>query len=183
MNIKDLLGDQYKEGMSLEDIMRIDVNDNSAELAKVKAALSKANSEAAGYKNELRKKQTDEEAAAAEREAAQKEKDEAYNKLLQEFTVSKHTARLTGIGMNTTLAEETAQALFSGDTEKVFANIELFKGEFEKTIRADVMRSNPRPDGGAPATVDYKKDIADAAAAGDMVKVAYLTRKMAEEKK
>ena len=54
MNIKDLLGDAYKEGMSLEEIETalkgISMpEDNSAEVERLRTALSKSNSEAADY--------------------------------------------------------------------------------------------------------------------------------------
>ena len=61
MNIKDLLKDAYKEGMTVEDIENalkdIDLpTDNSAEIDRLKTALSKSNSEAADYKKQLREK-------------------------------------------------------------------------------------------------------------------------------
>ena len=71
MNIKDLLKDAYKEGMSVEEIesalANIDLpTDNSAELDRLKAALSKSNSEAADYKKQLREKMSAEEVKAKE---------------------------------------------------------------------------------------------------------------------
>ena len=61
MNIKDLLGNKYKEGMTLEEIETAlaDVEmptDSSAEVERLKTALSKSNSEAADYKKQLREK-------------------------------------------------------------------------------------------------------------------------------
>ena len=71
MNIKDLLKDAYKEGMTLEDIENalkdIDLpTDNSAEIDRLKNALSKSNSEAADYKKQLREKMSADEIKARE---------------------------------------------------------------------------------------------------------------------
>ena len=69
MNIKDLLKDAYKEGMTLAEIETalkdIDLpTDNSAEIDRLKTALSKSNSEAADYKKQLRDKMSEEERKA-----------------------------------------------------------------------------------------------------------------------
>lgn len=78
--LSDLLGKAYKEGMTEDEIsaaLETVGQGNEAEVNRLKAALSKANSEAADYKKQLRTKQTDDEAAAA----AQKEE---HDRLVQE---------------------------------------------------------------------------------------------------
>lgn len=73
--LSDLLGDAYKEGMTEEEISTAlqsagaGAKDNEAEVNRLKAQLSKANSEAADYKKQLRGKQSEDEAAAAEQKA------------------------------------------------------------------------------------------------------------------
>ena len=58
--LSDLLGDAYKEGMTEEEISTAlqragaGAKDNEAEVNRLKAQLSKANSEAADYKKQLR---------------------------------------------------------------------------------------------------------------------------------
>lgn len=60
--LSDLLGDAYKEGMTEEEISTAlqsagaGAKDNEAEVNRLKAQLSKANSEAADYKKQLRGK-------------------------------------------------------------------------------------------------------------------------------
>ena len=66
MNLKEVLGDAYKEGMTFEEVEaaleKVNVpEDNSAEIERLKNALSKSNSEAAGYKKQLREKMTEDE--------------------------------------------------------------------------------------------------------------------------
>ena len=75
MNIKEFLGDSFKEGMSFEEINQIlsdtDIpENNNDELDRLKNALSKSNSEAAHYKKQLREKLSEEEIKS------QKEKEE-----------------------------------------------------------------------------------------------------------
>ena len=65
--LSDLLGDAYKEGMTEEEISTAlqsagaGAKDNEAEVNRLKAQLSKANSEAADYKKQLRGKQSEDE--------------------------------------------------------------------------------------------------------------------------
>ena len=62
--LSDLLGSAYKEGMTEEEIstaLETVGNGNTAEVNRLKAALSKANSEAAEFKKQLRSKQSDDE--------------------------------------------------------------------------------------------------------------------------
>ena len=72
MTIKELLGNAYKDGMTLEEVETalLSVNmprrDAGSELDRLRAALTKANSDAADYKKQLRTKQPEDEAKAAQ---------------------------------------------------------------------------------------------------------------------
>ena len=153
MNIKDLLGDAYKEGMTIDDINTalagIEMpTDSSAEIDRLKNALSKSNSEAAEYKKQLREKMSAEELKAKEDaeklEALIKERDA----LLREKTISGHKAQYLALGYEESLANETAEALANGELDKVFANQKKHNESVEKKIRADVLKGTPKPEGG-----------------------------------
>ena len=153
MNIKDLLKDAYKEGMTVEEIETalegIDLpTDGSAEIDRLKAALSKSNSEAADYKKQLRDKMSAEEIKAKEDaekwDALIKERDA----LLREKTVAGHKANYLSLGYDEKLATETAEAMANGEIEKVFANQKKHLEAVEKKIRADVLKDTPKPEGG-----------------------------------
>ena len=153
MNIRDLLKDAYKEGMSVEDIEKalegIEMpTDNSAEIDRLKNALNKSNSEAADYKKQLREKMSTEEQKAkddAEKmEALIKERDA----LLREKTVTGHKAKYLALGYEENLANETAEALANGELDKVFANHKKHNESVEKRIRAEVLKETPTPEGG-----------------------------------
>ena len=185
--LSDLLGKAYKEGMTEDEIsaaLETVGQGNEAEVNRLKAALSKANSEAADYKKQLRTKQTDDEAAAA----AQKEE---HDRLVQEnadlkrsMALSERKAKLLAMGYDESLADETAVAMVDGDMDKVMANQSKYLEVQKKNIQADTMRKTPRPaagDDGNGGSMDYAKKIAEAQASGDYTAAAYYTRLQAQE--
>ena len=154
MNIKDLLKDAYREGMTLEEIEialeSIDMpTDGSAEIERLRNALSKSNSEAADYKKQLREKMSAEELKAKEDAEKWEEMEKNYNALLKKDAISTNKAKLLALGYDEKLAEETATAMVEGDTEKVFANQKLHLDSVEKKVRADVLKDTPKPTGGS----------------------------------
>ena len=102
--------------------------------------------------------------------------------LKKDKTISEYKAKYLAQGYAEDLAEETAKAMADGDTAKVFANQQKFLTEYEKKIKADVMKGTPRPAaGGSTGAADYDKMIESAVAGGDSVAVAYYTRLKAQE--
>lgn len=153
MNIKDLLGDAYKEGMTVEEITaaleKVSLpDDSSAEMEKLKSALSKSNSEAADYKKQLRAKQTEDEAAKQKEQEERERLQSDYEKLLRKTTVSDNKAKLLGLGYDEKLADETAEAMADGDSEKVFVNQKKHLDSVEKKVRAEALKDTPPPVGG-----------------------------------
>ena len=68
-----------------------------------------------------------------------------YDKLLRESVISKNKAKLVALGYEEILADETAEAMADGDTEKVFANQQKHLASFEKKVRADALKKTPKP--------------------------------------
>lgn len=184
--LSDLLGKAYKEGMTEDEIsaaLETVGQGNEAEVNRLKAALSKANSEAADYKKQLRGKQSEDEANAA----AQKEE---HDRLAQEnadlkrsIALSERKAKLLAMGYDESLATETATAMVDGDMDKVMANQSKYLEVQKKAIQADHMRKTPRPAAGSENTggTDYAKKIAEAQASGNLTAAAYYTRLKAQE--
>ena len=185
--LSDLLGKAYKEGMTEDEIsaaLETVGQGNEAEVNRLKTALSKANSEAADYKKQLRGKQSEDEANAA----AQKEE---HDRLAQEnadlkrsIALSERKAKLLAMGYDESLATETATAMVDGDMDKVMANQSKYLEVQKKAIQADAMRKTPRPAAGGDGTgggVDYAKKIAEAQASGNMTAAAYYTRLKSQE--
>ena len=153
MNIKDLLKDAYKEGMSIEDIENalkdIDLPvDNSAEIDRLKNALSKSNSEAAEYKKQLREKMSAEEAKAKEDAEKYEEVVKERDALRREKNILNHKSQYLALGYDEALANETAEAMVNGELDKVFAAQKKHLDSVEKKIREDVLKDTPKPEGG-----------------------------------
>lgn len=184
--LSDLLGSAYKEGMTEDEIstaLQTVGQGNEAEINRLKAALSKANSEAADYKKQLRTKQTDDEAAEAERKANMEKLTQENADLKRSIALSEKKAKLLGMGYDEQLADSTATAMVDGDMDTVMANQSKYLEAQKKDILADKMKKTPRPGGGSENTggADYQKKIAEAQASGDYTAAAYYTRLMAQE--
>lgn len=158
MDLKELLGDAYKEGMTAEEIATalaaVDfpkpdpVPADNADIERMKAAVSKANSEAADYKKQLKARMTEDEQKEAERAAKEAERDALLESLQKDKTVSETTAQLLGLGYEAGLANETAKAMAEGDTTKVFANQKKHLEAVEKKLRSDILKDTPKPETG-----------------------------------
>lgn len=186
--LSDLLGEAYKEGMTEEEISTAlqtagAGQSNTAELDKLKAQLSKANSEAADYKKQLRGKQTADEAAAAEQKAAMDKLTQENADLKRSFALSDKKAKLIAMGYDEKLADSTAVAMVDGDMDTVMANQAKFNESREKAIQAELMKKTPRPAVGSEGTggMDYAKKIEEAQASGNLTAVAYYTRLKAQD--
>lgn len=181
-NIKDLLGDSYREGMTNDEIVEAlaDVSlpqDNSDELKRYKDAVSKANSEAADYKRKLKEKMSEEEKKSTE-EAERFAKLEAENKELNKrILVSDYTSKFIASGMDEATAKKSAEAAFSGDFDTVIANFNAQIASVKETVKAELLNSTPSLQGGNNTKVkDYSSDINGAIAVGDMASAAALMR-------
>lgn len=190
MELKELLGEAWKEGMTAEEIETAlkgiaapAASDSAAEVNRLKAALSRANSEAADYKKQLRSKQSADEAEAAARQ-------EEYNKLTQEnadlkraMALSERKAKLLAMGYEEKLAEGTAAAMVDGDMDTVLTNQAQYLEDQKKAILAGKMKQTPRPKQGAEPSggEDYQKKIDEAQASGNFAAAAYYTRLAAQE--
>ena len=153
MNIKDLLKDAYKDGMTLEEIESALAGielpaDNSAEMEKLKNALSKSNSEAAKYKKELQEKMSDDEKKAKESAEEIEKLRSDYNELLKEKNISTYKSELLALGYEDKLASDTAEAMVNGDIKKVSLNQKKHQEAVAQKIRSDILKETPKPGGG-----------------------------------
>ena len=104
--------------------------------------------EAANLSKQLKAKMTDDEAAKAQADADRKALEDKYTELLRKSTIAEHTARFIAMpGYDEKLARETAEALFDGNMEKVFENQQKANAAYEKKLRAEMVKQDPKPDG------------------------------------
>lgn len=141
-----------------------------------KATLDKVTSEAASYKKQLREKMSAEEEKAAKEAEERAALQARVEELERERTISTYTSSYLAMGYEENLAKASAEALVTGDMETVFANQKTFFTNREKALRAEILKSTPRPAVGSEQKVDYSGKLAEAQASGDFTAVAYYMR-------
>lgn len=150
MKLVDLLKDAYKEGITVAEIeaalegIELPV-DQTGEINRLTAALSKSNSENAEWKRKHREALSEEERKAQETADLIKELKDENTALKRESGLSKHKAKFLAMGYDESLASDAATAMIDGDTEKLFAYQQKHQEALEKKIRADALKSTPKP--------------------------------------
>jgi hypothetical protein len=136
--------DEGDDGVSLaEQVAQLKVQN-----AKLKKANDKATSEAASYKKQLREKQTAEEIALQEKAEKEAEREEQFQKLLRENTITKFEKNFLALGYPADLAAKAATAQCDNDTDELFSIQQTFIEAKEKAMKADWMKSMPNPPAG-----------------------------------
>ena len=155
--------------MSAEDKLKaleaFEYEDNVAELEKQKAAVSKANSEAAEWKRKHNALLGEDEKKKQEQEEKFANMEKELSELREAKRVSEFKAKFIAQGYDEALAEDTAKAMAA------------------KQVKADALKKTPKPTpgaGGGTGEMDYAKKIEEARTNGDFAAVAYYTRLQAE---
>ena len=110
-----------------------------------KETFDKKASETAELNRKLKAQMSEEEKAAAERDAKWAEMEAKLAELEREKLESGYRAEFLALGYDEALAAETAKALAEGDTAKVFANQKKHLDSVEKRARADALKDTPKP--------------------------------------
>lgn len=110
-----------------------------------KDIFDKTASELAAKKKELNEKLTEDEKAKQKEQEERADLQAKYDKLLRESEISKFKAKFLGMGYEEKLAEDTAEAMADGNTDKVFANQKKYIDSVEKRVRADALKDTPKP--------------------------------------
>ena len=122
------------------------------EAEKLKAALSKANSEAAEWKRQFREKQTEAERAEAERTEREKAVEEELRGLRRDKTVSGFVAQCLALGYDKDLALRAAEAMADNDAATIFACQQDFLESKKKELEAAALNKQPTITAGSPPT-------------------------------
>lgn len=125
---------------------------NSDESEKLKAALSKANSEAAEWKRQFREKQTEAERAEAERAEREKAVEEELRGLRRDKTVSGFVAQCLALGYDKDLALKAAEAMADNDAAAILACQQEFLESKKKEYEATALNKQPTLTPGSPPT-------------------------------
>lgn len=128
---------------------------------KMKSALDKATSEAAGYKKQLREHMTEDEAAKAKAAEDMASVMAELEALRTKDAINEYTTQFMGIGYDESLARSTATALQKGDMSVMFKNHAKFVADREKALKAELLKGTPTPPAGdgdkGASKEDFKK--------------------------
>ena len=144
----------------VEALLKVEVPEKIDLSGYVKKDLfDKTASELAEAKKTIKGKMSEDEAAKAQADADRKALEDKYTELLRKCTIAEHTAHYIAMpGYDEKLARETAEALFDGDMERVFSNQQKANAAYEKKLRADLVKQDPKPSGAGGG--DEEKDEA-----------------------
>jgi hypothetical protein len=191
-DIKTLLGNEYKEGMTDAEIVaamqKVSLPDMTQFVAKadyerLKTASDNNASEAKSWKDKYnstlsaaeQQKQADEEARkATETRLAELERKDKISTAKDQYIAS---------GFSVDLAQSTAEAFIDGKMDVVMANVLKHTQDAVKTATDTTLHGTPKPPaGGTPAVIDYSKKAEEAIANGNFTEAAYYTRLQSEQK-
>ena len=190
MTLQELLGQAYREGMTVEEITLALADRNLLDASEVekqvnnRTAAQKRLLDAANKKlAEAQKKSTYAGSENAELLARVATLEETIKASDRAAAIAKDTASYVALGYSQELAQSTAEALADGDTAKVNANMAAFIAQKTQSIREELMKGTPAPAAGGSAAggVDYAKLKADALNAGNDVEYMRLCREEMEQ--
>lgn len=152
-----LLGMEIPDAVDLSGYVKKETFDAKASEA---AANGKKAKELA---DQLKGKMSDDEKAQAETAAKQKELEDKYNALLKESTISKYKAQFLVIpGYDADLAQQAAEAMEAGEMDKFFAVQAKAQEAHEKALKAEFVKSDPRPGGNGKPNENEPDNVARA---------------------
>ena len=135
-----------------------DEKPENAEIAKLKAALSKASSDAAEWKRQLREKQTADEREKAERAEQEQAMREELETLRKEKRVSDYTGKCLALNMDADLAGKIANALADGNMDSVFDCLRAFVEATKTRLNNEALNRQPGLSAGIPPTTNTVGD-------------------------
>lgn len=141
--------DNMTAEQKVDALLKVEVPEKVDLTGYVKKDLfDKTASELAEAKKAAKAKMSEEEQAAAERDAKWAEMEAKLQALEMEKTISTYKASYLAMnGYDEKLAQETAEALAKGDMAKVFANQQKAMEAHDKALKAELLRNTPKPEG------------------------------------
>lgn len=158
----------------VEALLKVDIPEKVDLSGYVKKDVFDAKaSEAAELSKKLKGKLTEDEAAKLAAEQADAETKKQIEELTKKLAEAEKRELIAGYkvkylatpGFDETLATETAKALADGDMETVFANQQKANAAHEKAMKAEWVKSDPKPGGkggeggGEPDNVARAREI------------------------
>lgn len=149
-DLKSLLGDKYTEGMTIEDILQLEVDEPQIDMSKFvsKELYDKAASDTANYKKQLRANMSEAEQKAAADAEKYANLEEELKQLKADKAIAENAKGLVAIGYDEKLATEVATALYNGDAKAVIKAQAQFVDAQKKAVLAEAVKETPAPPAG-----------------------------------
>lgn len=200
MDLKTLLGDDYKDGMTIEEINAALADKNFVDSSTLPKSVSKevfdkTASELAAVKKKLRELQESSMTAEEKLKVETEKTQELQKTYAKELAKLKAKEVFVTAGLTETDYSPLLDVVITEDeevtTSRAKAMIDVINAQkqaVEQAVKAELLKGTPKPPaggGGSIGKVDYEKEIAAARESGDMVAVAALIRQqqMAEKQK
>lgn len=187
-SLRELLGDSYKENMTLEEIETViadlDLIDRSA-LGDVvsKKLFDKTASELAAFKKKLKELEQSSMTAEEKLQAEMKQAEELQKKYAKELAKLRAKEIFVTSGLNEKDYDPLLDVVVSENEEITVSRakamvdvINAQKQAVEKAVKEELLKNTPKPAAGKAGNVDYTKEIEQAREKGDMVALAALIR-------
>ena len=129
-------------------------NSDNPEIEKLKAALSRANSQAAEYKRALREKQSETERAAAERAEQEQAMREELEMLRKEKDISDTINRSLALNIDAEISQKLAEAWNAHDKDSMFDCLKQFVEATTTRLNNEALNRQPGLSAGTPPTTN-----------------------------
>lgn len=153
--LQDLLGEAYKEGMTMEEVSNAlesagitTKDENSNEIKHYKELVSKANSEAASYKKAMKEKLSEQERAEVERKEQLEALQAKVNQYEQDKILAEYTSQFVSQGYAADIASANAKAFMENDLETLLKNQADLINSIKATTKSELLKNTPRPEHG-----------------------------------
>ena len=166
-DLKSLLGDKYKEGMTIEELMALELEAPKADTSaydNLKKRLDEVASEAANYKKQLRANMSEAEKKAIEDAERYAALEEEAKQLREEKATAAYAKSLVAMGYDEKSADEVAIALYNGDAEAVIKAQAKFVDAQKKAVLAETVKETPVPPIGNEGAVMTKEKLREMSA-------------------
>ncbi len=146
-DLKKLLGDKYTEGMTIDDLMALEIEEPKVDMSKFvsKELFDKTASEVASYKKQARATMTEAEQKALADAEEKKALQDRVTQLENEKTIAENSSGLVALGYDEKTAKEVATAFMNGDFATVLSAQAKFVDAQKKSVIADAVKGTPKP--------------------------------------
>ena len=157
MNLKSLLGDKYRDDLTVEELLtlaeELEYIDPSSVVSKdvynkLKVASDNNSKEAKEWKLKYNSTLSEQDKLRIETDEATALMQKELETLRRENNVMKYTNEFLASGYSEDLAKSTAQALAEGNMDVVFKNQKKFATQIKKEVENANLHNTKKPDGG-----------------------------------